>query len=76
MPRISEAAYRAAKAIVAIYENDRIPWWFREAIHSETGTEDLPGRNKPLAPRKPAGSRAKGKPAKTRKQARKVSGKK
>jgi hypothetical protein len=54
---------------------DGIPWWLREALYSKAGTKDLPGRNKPLAPRKPAGGRAKGNAAKGRVKARKMADK-
>ena len=76
MPRVSEAAYRAAKLIVSIYEADNVPWWFREAIHGETGTKNLPSRNKPLAQGKPVKRGAKGKPAKAGVKARKGTRKK
>jgi hypothetical protein len=81
MQRISEAAYHAAKSLIAEYEDQQVRDWelnrarieaLREVINGKARTQDLPSRNKPLAPRKPAGSRAEGKPAKGGKPPRKV----
>lgn len=45
-----------------------------KVFNRATGTEDAPGRNQPLAPRKPSGGRTKGHAAKGVKQARKGAG--
>jgi hypothetical protein len=47
----------------------------RKIFDSPSGTKDPSSRNKPLAPRKPAGSRAKGNAPKGRKPPRKVADK-
>jgi hypothetical protein len=48
---------------------------FDKAVYRETGIEVFASGNKPLAPGKPTGSRAKSQPAKGRKPPRKVADK-
>jgi hypothetical protein len=74
MPRISKFQEQVIRNLI-----DRIEAaakTVREVLDRAAGAKDLPSSNQPLAPRKPAGGRAKGDTPGTRSKARKGSGKK
>jgi hypothetical protein len=60
--------------LVKVDEGFRLAEWSTD-VNGATRIEVVPGRNKPLAPRKPAGGRAKGNATKGRVKARKMADK-